>query len=262
MMVKGALLGNNQLTGIESSPRTLAFNISSPIKLSRASVGLNVTSFQMGVKSNTDVTGIYTYRIPLEKVTVILGFQGTATNISEKNSRLKGGEVGDERFLSNSSGWGYNLGMGLYMFNDKSFFSLSAPAWNQLLVQTDGSLVTEINAGQMPIFLSAGYEGRLNKDWWLNPYILLRHYRDRPSQADLTLLISHKNKVWAGPYYKTNSHYGLMIGAELNPFLKLSYAGGISQQMRPGFSGATHEVSILFNVKNKVVKTFNSLRFF
>ncbi|MDA8885999.1 hypothetical protein OAD66_04620 [Bacteroidia bacterium] len=36
--------------------------------------------------------------------------------------------------------------------------------------------------------------------------------------------ISLKNRLWFGPYYKTGSQFGLVLGGKLNEFLQFSYA--------------------------------------
>lgn len=262
LKVRGGLLANSHLTGIPSSPKSIGLNISAPIGLTKASLGLNVASFSMGVQSNTEVSAIYSYRLKFKKFTTVFGVQGTMTNMKNDGGQLETSVRDDDRFYKNTNGSGFNAGAGIYVFNKTSFLSISAPAWFQNTLQADGSVESDYNSDEMPTFVSVGHEGRLNKNWWLNPYVQLRHYMSGRNIMDINLICSYQNVVWAGPYYKTDSQYGIMVGAKLNKFLQFGYAGAISQQVRAGFTGSSHEISIIFMMKDKKVNTINSLRFF
>ncbi|MFT4523136.1 MAG: type IX secretion system PorP/SprF family membrane protein [Bacteroidia bacterium] len=262
LKVKGGALGNNQLAGIDGSPKLLALYMSSPIGLTKASVGINFTSYAFGVQSNNEITGIYSYRIPFKKFSAIFGMQAALANNTINNGRLRGGQPGDEMYTANASGWGYNFGFGAYFSGSKSFLSISAPAWCRQAIMVGGDLETEVDPGAMPLFVSAGYEYRASNNWWIDPYFLLRYYPDGQNVLDLNVIFDYKNTVWFGPSFKAGSQFGIIVGSKVNSFLQVSYSGSISQQTRPGFSGSSHELCIGFVVKDKAVKTANSLRFF
>ena len=260
--VKGALLANQQMTGISSSPRLLALSFSSPIGLSRSSIGFNATHFSYGVQSNSECYAVYSYRIPFKKWSLVYGLQAGIVNVATTNSKLKTGEAGDERFMTNQSGMGYNFGGGLYLFNHNTFLSVSAPAWFQHRLTPSGNLTVEYQESNMPLFISAGKEVRISKNWWFDPYFLIRTYMNGRTMADLNLIFDYKNAVWVGPSYKTGSQIGLILGVRLNKHLKLNYSGAISQQARQGFMGSAHEVSLVFMLKDKLHRDAMSPRFF
>lgn len=260
--VKAGLLTNSSLTGINGAPRYGAFHISSPIKLSNAFVGLNLSTVSLGVRNQTEISGIYSYRITGEKWNLAFGIQLSGISLGVNNNRLKTGSNGDEQFLKSSSGFGYNLGSGIYASNATSFIGISVPSFLTNTLNNSGDISSDFDKNTFPIFFSAGHEGRLNKNWWLNPYTMLRYYPSGRTVLDLNLMVAYKNKVWCGPFYKYGSQLGIMLGYEFNTHMKMSYAGGISQQQRVGFTGSTHEMSLLFTLKDKDIRTFNSLRFF
>lgn len=191
-----------------------------------------------------------------------MGVQVSGVSLAINNNQLRTGSLGDEQYLKSSSGLGYNVGTGIYAANDNSFIGLSIPGVLTNTINNTGDLTTSLDKNTFPVFLSAGHKGRLNKNWWLNPYAMLRYYTSGRNVLDLNLMLAYKNKVWSGPFYKYGSQLGLMVGCDLNSFLQFSYAGGISQQQRTGFTRSTHEISLLFLIKDKDLKTFNSLRFF
>jgi type IX secretion system PorP/SprF family membrane protein len=260
--VKAGLLLNSQLTGINSSPKLGALHFSSPIGLTKGSLGFNATSFSLGVQSNTEVTAMYAYRLSFKKSTLVFGMQGTAVNVSSDNNKLTTSSEGDDRFKSPISGFGYNGGIGAYFNTENTYISVSAPAWFKQSSVVNGDLNTELGLSEMPIFLSVGHEKQMSKNWWFNSYILTRMHKNGNNQMDINLMASYQNKIWFGPYYKTGAQYGVMMGAKLNKIVQFSYAGGISQQARAGFLGSSHEVSLLFTIKDKKINTINSLRFF
>jgi type IX secretion system PorP/SprF family membrane protein len=249
--IKGALLGNQHLGGISSSPQLVALSLSSPIKLSKTSLGLNITNFSYGVQSNTEVNVIYSHRITLKKWSVVYGLQGGIFNASQTNSKLKAGQTGDEGLMVNYSGTEYNFGAGLYFFNKNSFISFSAPSWFQHGFSSSGGMERNFDRQKMPIFISGGYEHRVSKNWWFDPYLLIRTYANGRTMADLNLIFDYNNKFWVGPTYKTKSQLGCLIGMKLGKYLKLNYSGAISQQNRPGFMGSSNEVSLVFMIKDK-----------
>jgi type IX secretion system PorP/SprF family membrane protein len=260
--VKTGLITNSSLTGITGAPRYIGFHISSPIKLSNAFVGLNVSSVSFGVRNQTEFTGIYSYRLTGKKWSLTVGLQASGVSLGVNNNQLKTGGAGDEQYLKSSSGFGYNVGSGVYAANSNSFIGVSIPSVLTNVMESNGDLSSDYIHDGFPIFISAGHEGQLNKNWWLNPYAMLRYYPSGRNVLDLNLMVAYRNNVWAGPFYKYGSQLGMMLGCDLNSFVKFSYAGGISQHHNTGFTGSTHEVSLLFVIKDKDVQTFNSLRFF
>lgn len=225
-------------------------------------MGLNVTSFNYGVESNVKVSGIYTYRLAFENMALIFGMQGGVVSMGSDNSILTTSDDGDSRFLENKTGVGYDAGAGVFLSTKRSYLSLSAPSWFQNRFMSIGDLNTDLALDDMPVFFSVGHERQISKDWGFNPYLLLRVQTSGNSQLDLTPMFSYKNMLWFGPYYKTGSQMGLVVGGKLNKFVQFMYSGGISQQIISGFTGSSHELSIGFNMKDKKVKTVNSLRFF
>lgn len=250
--IKGALLGNQQLTGIESSPRLGAISFSAPIGLSRSSLGINVTNFSYGVQTNTEIFAVYSYRVPMKKWSLVYGLQGGAINMAQSNGKLKTGQPGDERFMTNYSGTDINFGTGLYLFNKSTFFSISAPAWFQHEFTPNGGLNRIYRRDKMPVFISAGYEYRACKNWWIDPYVLIRTYPNGRTMADVNILFDYKNAFWVGPSYKTGSQIGGIVGIKLGKHIKLNYYGAISQQHRVGFTGSTNEVSLVLMFKDKL----------
>ncbi|MFT5511883.1 MAG: type IX secretion system PorP/SprF family membrane protein [Bacteroidia bacterium] len=260
--VKAGIVTNSSLTGITGAPRFIGFHLSSPIKLTNAFVGLNMSSVSMGVNNQTEISGLYSYRITGEKWKLSMGLQVSGVSLAMNNNQLKTGDAGDEQYLKSTSGFGYNVGAGVYADNGTSFIGLSVPGMLTNTIDNNSDLATEYDGNTFPIFLSAGHEERVNKNWWLNPYAMLRYYPSGRNVLDLNLMLAFKNKVWAGPFYKMGSQAGLIVGCDINSFIQFSYAGGISQQQRTGFTGSTHEISLLILIKDKDIKTFNSLRFF
>jgi type IX secretion system PorP/SprF family membrane protein len=260
--IKAGVLVNSQLTGIKESPKLAALNFTTPIGLSKGSIGVNATSFNYGVQSNTELTAMYAYRLSFKKATLVFGVQGAAVNIATNNSELTTTSSGDERFQVNRSGYGFNSGAGIFFNTKNSYVSLSAPAWFKHTTALSGDLTTELGLEEMPIFLSLGKEYQLSKNWWLNSYVLARLHKVGNNQMDLNLMVAYQNRIWFGPYYKTGAQLGIVAGAALNKFIQFSYAGAISQQARPGFMGSTQELSLLFTLKDKKINTINSLRFF
>jgi type IX secretion system PorP/SprF family membrane protein len=260
--VRASLLANNQLIGIPSSPKLFAFSLSSPIKLSKASLGLDITHQEYGVNKHTHISGIYAYRLPFKKSSLVFGLRATLANISHNNAELSTSEPGDERFLENANAWGYNFGGGLYYTRERSFISLSSPSWVQNTQKANGKMESIMELSEMPLFLSVGHESKQNRKVGLNSYFLLRYYPTGGTILDLSFALDFQKKFWVGPYLKSNSQYGLLLGANFGPFVKLGYSAGISQQARDGFAGSNHEVSMIFKLKDKKVKTNNSLRFF
>ncbi|MFM9945391.1 MAG: PorP/SprF family type IX secretion system membrane protein [Bacteroidia bacterium] len=250
--IKGALLINQQLTGIESSPSLKAFSLSAPIRLSKASLGITYTNFTYGVQTNSEIYAVYSYRVPMKKWSLVYGLQGGMVSMAQTNSKLKTGQSGDEQFKTNYSGMEYNFGAGIYIFNKNSFFSVSAPAWFQHEFTSSSNIERKYRRDKMPVFISAGYEHRVNKNWWIDPYCLIRAYPNGRMMADLNLIFDYKNTFWVGPSYKTNSQMGGIVGFKLNKYLKLNYAFGISQQFRKGFIGSANEVSLVFMIKDKL----------
>ena len=143
------------LQSIDGAPRTHSFTLDMPIKNEKMGIGLIAYNDAIGVAANTGINLAYSYRFKVgQKTTMALGVQPTYTNVSQKLSQVRNIDLADGIFGKDITSNLFNAGLGLYLSNDKAFFSFSVP---QIIEQKYGSGDTAKGRIRRHYFAMAGF---------------------------------------------------------------------------------------------------------
>jgi type IX secretion system PorP/SprF family membrane protein len=257
-------LYRQQWVGIAGSPTTQSFTIDMPIKKEKVGIGFQAYNDQIGVFKNTGVALSYAYRVKVsQRTTLSMGVQGGVTNLTGDlmgvQRTLTGTDV-DPAFSGNISKWLPNVGVGLYLSNDRGYIGLSAPTLIQNRFKDGEATKSSDSVARQDrhYFLMAGFVIGLGRSLALKPSFLVKATRDAAA-IDLNLNLWIKDRIAIGGSWRTNnkdfkSPFGNLNGDAVIGMLeiqatdqfRLGYAYDFALNGLQSKQNGTHEVMLRY----------------
>lgn len=257
-------LYRQQWAGI-GGPTTQSFTIDMPIKKEKVGIGFQAYNDQIGVFKNTGVSLSYAYRVKVsQKTTLSMGVQGGVVNLSGDlmgvQRTLTGTDI-DPAFSGNISRWLPNVGVGLYVSNDRGYLGLSVPSIIQNPFKDGtGTADTGVAVARQDrhYFLMGGFVIGLGRSLALKPSFLVKATRDAAA-LDLNLNLWIKDRIAIGGSWRTNNTkfnspfsnqngdaaVG-MLEIQATDQFRLGYAYDFMLNGVSKVGGATHEVMLRY----------------
>lgn len=252
--MNGSIFYKNQWVGFDGSPQLIGFNFNSPVGGLSNRLGLTVVNDQIGVNSNTDISGSYAYTLKI-KNQMTLSF-GVAASLRLAQSDYADVETNivDPEFQANTPTLAMpNFKFGTY-FRAKNFYvgiALPNLLKNSIEYSTDFSGKTSFDFSDWHFYLHSGYSWNINENLDLNSSMIFKHVSGAPFQLDISTVFAIKKKFGVGINYRTSNDLAGLLRFRLNPMLEMAYAYDFSFSEIRDFSSGSHEIMIIFDIYNK-----------
>jgi type IX secretion system PorP/SprF family membrane protein len=195
-----------------SNANTASFTIDMPIKKEKVGVGLQAYRDQIGIFTNTGIYGSYAYRVKVsQRTTLSMGVQGGVNNLVGDYSSIitaynnaGAGINNDPTFSGGISKWLPNVGVGLYLSNDRGYIGLSAPTLIQNTFRDNTGKSDSTARQDRHYFLMAGFVVGLGRSLALKPSFLVKATRDAAA-FDFNLNLWIKDRIAIGGSWRTNN---------------------------------------------------------
>ncbi len=235
-----------QWTGINDAPTTLG--VSTHLNLSeKKAVGLGAIIYSdvTGPTKRTGVQLAYAYHIPIEVDETYLGL-GVSANILSQGVNFSELILADDGDVSlgtiDVNRLGADANVGAYLSNEIYWVGLAV---NQLFgskFNFDDQNATIQDA--MHLYVTGGYQLFVNKDFSVEPSLLLKAVKGAPMQADINLRALYQDQYWVGFSYRTADAIAILLGLDLKSGFNLAYSFDITTSGLNAVSGGSHEISV------------------
>jgi type IX secretion system PorP/SprF family membrane protein len=236
-----------QYVGIPDHPLTSTLSVYGPHKEMDMGWGGFVYTDNTGPTSRTGFSGSYAYNIALNETMrlsggISLGFMQYKIDMS----RIKFARDGNSAVeMGNYSKLVPDASIGLYLYSYNYHVGI---ATNQLLNSTVDVLESDttkgINRLKSHFFLSGGYRYNIDKDWTLDPTIMLKAMYPVPLQMDLTVKGIYKGMVWGGLSYRTGDAVTILLGYIHEGQYSFGYSYDFVTSSIRTHSSGSHEIAI------------------
>lgn len=253
---QAGVLYRNQWVGIEGAPLTKSAFVNTRLN---ESVGLSIGAYQDEVGPINDVSlqADVAYHVQLSNKWFLSGgLRVMGAKITADFLGLRGTTGGDPILSSNfSSGYYLNMGMGMLLYNQSSFFGFSIPK----AVTREYGGASEISNLKLrqTLFVYGGSVVPLNEGFTFRPSALLRMTEGTVPQIDLNAGFSYLNLLDFGPMLRSLDAAGLMLGFTLNEKWYLGYMYEYPLTDIQQVTRQTHEISLRYlwqgSRKNSIV---------
>lgn len=253
-------LYRTQWVGLEGAPQTSALSINSPIGDTRLGVGLSVVSDKLGPTNENQISADISYSIPTsEDFKLSFGIKGTANLFNLDKNKLTATNPNDISFQNLSNKFTPNVGAGLYLHSEKTYFGVSVPSFLETIRYADNSV--SINKERLNLYVIGGHVFELSPDIKLKPAFLLKAIKGAPLQADLSANFMFVEKFVLGAAYRWSAAASLMAGFQVNESLYIGYGYDLETTRLRNYNSGSHEIFLRYEFF-KYQKRIVSPRFF
>ena len=253
-------LYRTQWVGLEGAPQTSALSINSPIGDTRLGVGLSVVSDKLGPTNENQISADISYSIPTsEDFKLSFGIKGTANLFNLDKNKLTATNPNDISFQNLSNKFTPNVGAGLYLHSEKTYFGVSVPSFLETIRYADNSV--SINKERLNLYVIGGHVFELSPDIKLKPAFLIKAIKGAPLQADLSANFMFVEKFVLGAAYRWSAAASLMAGFQVNESLYIGYGYDLETTRLRNYNSGSHEIFLRYEFF-KYQKRIVSPRFF
>ena len=256
----------NQWRGITDAPVTNTFSIHAPVQNTRVGLGLSVMNDNIGPSDESTISGDFSYTIDVSsRYKLAFGLRATAHLLNVDFTKLNIYNPGDALAQYNiDNKFSPNLGLGLYLYSNRSYFGVSVPN----LLETnhfdkgqstfnENSIATE----RLHLHLITGVVFDLNEELKFKPAALAKVVSGAPLQVDVSANFMFKEKFVLGASYRVDAAVSVLAGFQASERWFLGYSYDREVTTLASFNSGSHELFLRFQLFKNFNKTV-SPRFF
>lgn len=213
-------------------------------------LGFTAKSLDMTAFKTNEGLITYAMHLPINKsIRLSFGVSGGLKTLSFNESKaevLLDGDQVYEAYAGSSNQMMGNINSGIYLYSDKFFFGYSASD----LLQNDLNLISDEVVQQDRSKLSirhqlmGGYHFDFTNDLRISPAVLIKQTGNNPASAELNTMVAYKQVISAGLGYRTEDAMSVLLGLQINHFLKAGYSYDYTLSQIRNQSTGSHEIFI------------------
>ena len=244
------LLHRNQWVGLEGAPVTNNFSINMPVGDSNFGVGLNFVNDEIGPVSENEISADLAYFIQVsENYKLSLGLKGTANLFQLDVNKLRIFDPSDPQFQNVDTEFSPNVGAGLYLFSDKTYFGLSIPNFFESYRYNDNNV--EITKEKMHFYFIAGHVFTISPNIDFKPAVLSKIVEGAPLQADVTANFLFFDKLTLGAAYRWDASVSALAGFQISDSWFIGYGYDLETTKLANYNSGSHEIFLRYEVFNR-----------
>lgn len=254
-------LHRTQWVGIDGAPVTNSFSVNSPINNSNLGLGVSFVNDRIGPTVENEISIDLSYSIRTsDTYKLSFGIKGTANLFNLDISKLNPEDASDPQFQNLDNYFSPNIGAGIYLHSDQTYFGLSIPGFLNSKKYADSPEVA-VNVEQMNLYFIAGHVFDLSYNVQFKPALMTKLTQGAPLQLDVSGNFLFNEKFVLGAAWRWDAAVSAMAGFQISDGLFIGYAYDYETTQLRRFNSGSHEVFLrfeLFTKQNKIV----SPRFF
>ena len=244
------LLHRNQWVGLDGAPVTNNFSINMPVGDSNFGVGLNFVNDEIGPVSENEISADLAYFIQIsENYKLSLGLKGTANLFQLDVNKLRIFDPADPQFQNVDTEFSPNVGAGLYLFSDKTYFGLSVPNFFESYRYNDNNV--EITKEKMHFYFIAGHVFTLSPNIDFKPAVLSKIVEGAPLQADVTTNFLFFDKLTLGAAYRWDASVSALAGFQISDSWFIGYGYDLETTKLSNYNSGSHEIFLRYEFFNR-----------
>ena len=244
------LLHRNQWVGLDGAPVTNNFSINMPVGDSNFGVGLNFVNDEIGPVAENQISVDLAYFIQIsENYKLSLGLKGTGNLFQLDVNKLRIYDPADPQFQNMNTEFSPNVGAGLYLFSDKTYFGLSVPNFFESYRYNDNNI--EITKEKMHFYFIAGHVFTLSDNIDFKPAVLSKIVEGAPLQADITANFLFFDKLTLGAAYRWDASVSALAGFQISDSWFIGYGYDLETTKLSNYNSGSHEIFLRYEFFNR-----------
>ena len=217
-----SFLSRFQNVGLPGAPTTQSLAIHSPLPNERFAVGALFVHDKIGVISQTQFSGVYAYRLPINKdATLSFGIQAGISRYVAQYSQLDIYQT-DPAFSQDIYQTNPNIGAGVFYDHTKWYIGLSAPQLmnNVFTRSNDFSSVKQPST----VILNGGYVMPISRAVYFKPNGLVKMVDGRVVEVDINANFLFDEVLWFGASYHSSNSMNFLVDMQLTDQIRFGYS--------------------------------------
>ena len=244
------LLHRNQWVGLDGAPVTNNFSVNMPVGDSNFGIGLNFVNDKIGPVNENEISADLAYFIQIsENYKLSLGLKGTANLFQLDVNKLRIYDPADPQFQNMDTEFSPNVGAGLYLFSDKTYFGLSVPSFFESYRYNDNNI--EITKEKMHFYFIAGHVFTLSENIDFKPALLSKIVEGAPLQADVTANFLFFDKLTLGAAYRWDASVSALAGFQISDSWFIGYGYDLETTKLANYNSGSHEIFLRYEFFNR-----------
>lgn len=238
----------NQWVNLEGAPKTFTTSIHSGFLKSKMGLGVILGSDQIGVHSDVNIYGVYSYKIQLNReLWLNMGIQGGFNYLESDYNKLTLKNQGDPNLTGTTSKFNPNVGAGFFLRHKRFYVGVSSPYMieNKVVDIGTNTVVTQ----HRYYYVHAGTSRNLGPNVMFIPSALLRIQESAPFSFDINGTFVFYKAVSLGVSYRLNEGIVGLFELQLTDSFHVGYAYDFTTSDLNLVSLGSHELMINYRLK-------------
>jgi type IX secretion system PorP/SprF family membrane protein len=249
-------LHRTQWVGLDGAPVTNNFSIHTPINGTNVGLGLSVVNDRIGPSDENNIAADFSYTINTsERYKLSFGLKASANLLNVDFSKLQIYNPGDPRFQDNiDNKFSPNIGAGIYLHSDNTYFGLSAPyllETNHFDEGANSNASSFVAREKTHYYFIAGHVFDLNANVQFKPSLLTKIVQGAPLQVDISGNFLINEKFTAGLAYRWDASFSGLVGFQVSDSWFIGYAYDMDTTKLATYNSGSHEIFLRFELFNK-----------
>lgn len=239
-------IAREQWVNLDGAPSTQSFSFNGTSRNRKHGFGFSLQNDKIGVTSNTGVSAVYAFRIPVaEESFLSFGLQGSLDNYRANFNDVRldfagDPQVNDPAFTGNQVNLLLpNAGAGVFFHTRKFYLGASTP---KLIRQN----LYDANTGSQAVqvghyFFTGGLVFNLSDFVKFKPSFLAKYQSVSGAQFDVNAQFLLADRLWLGASYRTEDAMVFMAEFQITQVFRLGYAYDMTTSSLRSYQGGSHE---------------------
>jgi hypothetical protein len=238
-----------QWVGLDGAPTTATASINTPINESNVGLGLSFINDQIGPATENNISVDVSYSIQAsEDYTVSFGIKGTANLFSLDINKLNIQHQGDPQFQNLNMDFSPNVGAGIYVHSDNTYFGLSVPNFLETKHYKDNSV--SVTKERLHYYFIAGHVFDFSSELKFKPALLVKAVEGAPLQVDVSGNFLISDKLTLGVAYRWDAAVSALAGFQVSDSWFIGYAYDAETTRLANYNSGSHEIFLRFEFFN------------
>ncbi len=238
----------NQWVNLEGAPKTFTTTIHSGFLKSKMGLGLILGSDQIGVHSDVNIYGVYSYKIQLNReLSLSMGIQGGFNYLESDYNKLTLKNLSDPNLTGTTSKLNPNVGAGFFLRHRRFYAGISSPYLieNKVADLGTNTVVTQ----HRYYYIHAGTSRNLGPNVMFVPSVLFRIQESAPFSFDVNGTFVFYKAVSLGASYRLNDGIVALFELQLTDSFHVGYAYDFTTSDLNRVSLGSHEIMVNYRLK-------------
>jgi type IX secretion system PorP/SprF family membrane protein len=253
------LLHRNQWVGLDGAPVTNNVSLNTPLGDSNFGLGFSIVNDKIGPTTENQISADLAYFIQIsENYKLSLGMKGTANLFNLDVNKLNIYDQNDPQFQNLNSEFTPNIGAGVYLFSDNTYFGVSVPNLFETKHFDDNEVA--ITREKMHYYVIGGHVFDISPNLKFKPAFLTKIVEGAPLQADITANFLINDKLTLGAAYRWSAAVSGLVGFQISESWFIGYGYDMETTKLSNYNSGSHEIFLRYELFNN--SRISSPRFF